>query len=272
MKKLIFSMAVISLFACGEKKDGDTNEESKVTYPDKWEKDMSVEISNGGGMDPGWYKIYISYDSCYIEEGYLEIKNKWYFSLVTDYLDSLAGMIKENDIANIRSEEAGGTIYDKATTSLVLNMGGKEYKMEDSATELIKGDAAKRFKNVRDLVYTLGRNEVNRLSSVFYFLPDKKLLAAKPKISILDYDYTSAYNSEELGLVDSIYLFLLPGNHRFTINIIDSLGKIEPFDTVWNCKISSNAKEFMKLNFNKGKISMDPSTTVVLDNKTLDNQ
>jgi len=263
MKKLIFALLTISLFSCGEKKDGETSgEKTKVTYPDRWEKDMSVEISNGGGEGPGWYKIYISYDSCYMEQGFTDIHNKWYFSLATDYLDSLAGLIKSNDLANIKSEDAGGTIHDKATTSLVLKMGGKEYKMEDSATGLIKGENGEKFRNVYDYVYSTGTKEVNRLSSVFYFLPDKKLLAAKPNITITDYDYSTSYNSEEFGLVDSIYLFLLPGNHRFTINIIDSLGKMEPFDTVWNCTISPASKEYIKLNYNKGKVSLDTIITV----------
>lgn len=257
MRKLIFVLTALSLFSCGGKKNGNESGGEKIVYPDKWEKDMAVEIGYGGGMSPDWYTIYISYDSSYMESGAIDITNKWYFSMVSDYLDSLAVLIRDNDIASIESEDAGGTIYDKGTTHLTLTMGGKTYKMEDSAVKLIKGENGKKFRAVFDFIYMIANNEVNKLSSVFYFLPDKKLLAARPNITISEYDFSTSYSSEESGLVDSIYMFLLPGKHRFTINIIDSLGKIEPFDTVWDCTISPNAKEFVKINFNKGKVMLD---------------
>lgn len=168
MKYLIIPFAAL-LFSCSNSNTGsNTNagtndpEEESFEIPKKWEKNFSVTLYSGGGMNYESTNIFLFADSCrYVEmeNGVDSIKR---FVLSQAEKEEVLLKLRSFNVSEIKTIELEGTVYDKETNRICFALAPKQaFCIETGATQGIeekeKGDFYKAYNYLVSLAKEKGK-------------------------------------------------------------------------------------------------------------------
>ncbi len=105
MRYFINYLIFFSLFYIGCNQYQETKKE-EFCLANEWQDDYAfILFSSADSLNDSWSKIYISKDSCYFIDGFVDHFNKIYFTLNKAELKDLILNLKKNDFLNIHTHD-----------------------------------------------------------------------------------------------------------------------------------------------------------------------
>ena len=123
--------------------------------PVTWTNDFTIELYNGGGMSPGFTRLFLSTDSCVFRGMYNNKMNVKRFSLTAADKSEILNKLQLFKLGSVKIKKDIGPAYDKSTTSICFTGGGKaNYCIQDSANSEIEDADKNRFRDAYNYIYT----------------------------------------------------------------------------------------------------------------------
>ena len=222
IKSLILLVLIISV-SCGN-----SLIESVTGAPDRpklknitaWPDSLVVETFYYGGMSPESDRVSIRKDSCIVESGWGQNKNRYAF--VPDQKDLNALLVQLNDynIDKLHEEKTKGVIYDAPTSGISIRLGNKFISISNGATEEVAEKNEGDFRNCINLLNTFSAKGVESFRRKICITIDNSIKKSKGEVlSIIPEKGANSYWDTISQLKDKVCFDFLQGKYNLQIHI-----------------------------------------------------
>lgn len=131
------------------------------SMPKERPNDFSIRLSDHGGMMPASYSIELNSDTSHVEYYVFKAKNKLYFQLTNQELDSIYQLCRNVKFGGIKEQEE--QVYDRGGISIHINANGKNIQKSDAGTSFIQKKHAERFSKVVSMIHQIAQEKTEPL-------------------------------------------------------------------------------------------------------------